>query len=652
MRFDIDNIIPAPREPARWEEWRAFLWRWRTETLAELRYDGHLYRLPEFEWVTSCFCCGFVMLCDETFYDHRGGRYTVQEYLAEGRREFGGYDAVVLWQAYPNIGFDDRNQFDYYRDLPGGIAAIRAVSDTLHAAGVRVFITYNPWDTGTRREPQPDLDMLVEFVAAIDADGIFLDTMREGSVELRAALDAARPGVVLEAEGTPPIEQLHDHHMSWGQWFTDSEVPGVLHHKWLEPRHMQHQIRRWDRDHSGELQTAWMNGSGMMVWENVFGSWNGWNARDRAVLRSMLPVQRRFSQHFSTGAWTPLVQTERPGAFASLWEHAGVQLWTVVNRTDELIHGPILRLVSQRHERYFDLIAGDEIRPVDGRCEFSGDLIARGFGAYLAIDAALVDDDLLDFLARQAALQPLLEHDTTFPARVERLQPFDPAPWPAGTALPDTMVAVEGGSIEMEISYRLRECGFYDGAAFVDAWFPWHPVLHGMGTIQRSAVLAPYAIDRSEVTNREFQRFMTESGYRPGHDERFLAHWENGMPLAGEEDAPVVYVDLDDARAYCRWRGRRLPTEYEWQYALEQGIAGYGFRRVWNWTESERSDGRTRYCILKGGADYRAEGSVWYVDGLPQAPSFSAKFLLMWPGLSRCATIGFRCAVDLPRDVD
>ena len=30
------------------------------------------------------------------------------------------HDAVVIWQAYPNIGFDERNQFDFYRDLPGG----------------------------------------------------------------------------------------------------------------------------------------------------------------------------------------------------------------------------------------------------------------------------------------------------------------------------------------------------------------------------------------------------------------------------------------------------------------------------------------------------------------------------------------------------
>ena len=67
---------------------------------------------------------------------------------------------------------------------------------------------------------------------------------------------------------------------------------------------------------------------------------------------------------------------------------------------------------------------------------------------------------------------------------------------------------------------------------------------------------------------------------------------------------------------------------------------------VWHWTESERTDGRTRFCILKGGSWFRAIGSHWYADGGPQPCRFSAKFLLTWAGLDRCSTIGFRCVQD------
>jgi formylglycine-generating enzyme required for sulfatase activity len=68
---------------------------------------------------------------------------------------------------------------------------------------------------------------------------------------------------------------------------------------------------------------------------------------------------------------------------------------------------------------------------------------------------------------------------------------------------------------------------------------------------------------------------------------------------------------------------------------------------VWQWTESERTDGRTRFCIIRGGSWFAAKGSTWYVDGGPRATNFATKFLMTWPGLDRCSTIGFRCAVDL-----
>ena len=69
---------------------------------------------------------------------------------------------------------------------------------------------------------------------------------------------------------------------------------------------------------------------------------------------------------------------------------------------------------------------------------------------------------------------------------------------------------------------------------------------------------------------------------------------------------------------------------------------------VWHWTESERTDGHMRFAILRGGSFYRRGGSDWYFDEGPKPVYFAAKMLLMWPGLDRCANIGFRCAVDLP----
>src|SRR5439155_3563712 len=253
-----------------------------------------------------------------------------------GRGEFGGFDGVVLWHAYPVIGIDDRNQFDWYREVDG----LRGLVERLRAAGVRVFLDYNPWDTGTRREQVDDATAVAGLVSWLGADGVFLDTLKEAPGALRAAVDAVRPGVAFEGESTLPLARIADHHLSWAQWFADSEVPGVLRARWFEQRHMLHATRRWNRDHSDELHSAWLNGVGMLVWENVFGSWVGWNARDRSLLRAMLPVQRRYAGLLARGEWTPLAaRSDDLQVVGSRWRDGETTLWALVNRADETFAG-------------------------------------------------------------------------------------------------------------------------------------------------------------------------------------------------------------------------------------------------------------------------------------------------------------------------
>ena len=645
--FPIERLIPAPQDPAEWDAWRAFLRRWRDETRASLGYDDRLYRQPEFAWVSGCFACAMIMVWDLDFYDPAAGGYQVEALLEKGRAEFGGFDAVVLWHAYPNLGFDDRNQFDFYRDLPGGLSGLRALCQVCHERGTKVFVAYNPWDTGTRREALPDPEAVAELVQAIDADGVFLDTLNQGAPEFRAALDARRPGVVLESEGALPLDRLLDHHMSWAQAFVDQAAPGVLRNKWFERRHMLHHVRRWNRDHTEELHSAWMNGAGVLVWENVFGSWVGWCARDRSLLRAMLPVQRRYQALFTEGEWTPLVATSAPGVYASLWEKDGARLWTLVNRTEAAVEAEWLRVELRPGHRHFDLIAGREVivGPAGQSAAIGGHLPPRGVGAVLALLVSAVDTPFLAFLDAQARLSAGAHWDTVFPARPIRRRVPAPSRGIGRASVPAGMNFIAGSEVPLVSAYRVRECGFYAAAAGDDGGKL--PGLHTLALMPRLARLAPYAIAEAEVTNRQFRVFLRQSGYTPADPTNFLRHWPNGALAGGEEDLPVVYVDLDDARAYARWAGARLPTEDEWQHAVSTGLAGFDGRRVWNWTESEHTDGRTRFCILKGGADYRTAGSAWYADGGPQTPEFGAKYLLMYPGLDRSGQIGFRTAADV-----
>ncbi|MEL7369197.1 MAG: SUMF1/EgtB/PvdO family nonheme iron enzyme [Myxococcota bacterium] len=90
-----------------------------------------------------------------------------------------------------------------------------------------------------------------------------------------------------------------------------------------------------------------------------------------------------------------------------------------------------------------------------------------------------------------------------------------------------------------------------------------------MGPGRRSVFLDAFYMDQYPVTNEQFARFVDVTGYRPTDAEaqRFLAHWRYGTCPPGLQDHPIVFVSRVDALAYCKWVGKRLPTEAEWEKA-------------------------------------------------------------------------------------
>ncbi len=681
--MDNSDIIQAPDDPGLWTGWRDALHKWRQDRRSDLHYDGSSYLTPPFRWVSSDFSCCFIMTCDSDFYDPALNEYKIKSLIERGKKEYGGYDSVVLWQAYPRIGLDERNQFDFYREMPGGLAGISDAVKQFHESGIRVFIDYNPWDTGTRREEKSDIDSLAWLTGALDADGIFLDTMKDAP-GFRKKLDAVKEGIVLEGEISLPLEHIGTHHMSWAQWFRDSTVPGVYRNKWFEHNHMQHAIDRWNSDKTPQLQAAWMNGSGILIWENVFGQWLGWNERDKSTYRVMYNIQHHFRELFCGENWIPLSDlSPARGVYISSWQGNGLRLWTLVNRNDEEVDGALLRTRNDPGARWFDLISGSELHPVNagGSIEFQGRIAGRGTGCYLSVQKESFSQKLSTFLDSQRVLAGRASEDTAVPAR--DIVAVNPLQTSSSKNVSSGMIFIPPAMPDLTITYRFREPGGY-GNIQEHLRLAQNHDLHSECSISRKTGIGHFAIDETPVTNIMFGEFLKKSGYSPRLPDNFLKHWINGTIPPGKEDHPVVYVDPDDARAFASWAGKRLPTEEEWQYAAQgpealefpwgntmepgrcnpalngettavraypAGKSPFGCfdmcGNVWELTANVYTDGRTRFVMLKGGSCFRAKGSEWYFDGGPAKNSFVAKMLLIWPGIDRCSTVGFRCAVDL-----
>lgn len=104
---------------------------------------------------------------------------------------------------------------------------------------------------------------------------------------------------------------------------------------------------------------------------------------------------------------------------------------------------------------------------------------------------------------------------------------------------------------------------------------------------RHSVVLRPYAIDKYLTTNAQYAQFIVATKHRAPLD------WKNGRIPDHKLTHPVTMVSWYDAKAYCEWAGKRLPTEHEW----EKAARGDDDRR-WPWgNKMETSRLNTYYNV-------------------------------------------------------
>ncbi|MBM4280372.1 MAG: hypothetical protein FJ137_06290 [Deltaproteobacteria bacterium] len=218
------------------------------------------------------------------------------------------------------------------------------------------------------------------------------------------------------------------------------------------------------------------------------------------------------------------------------------------------------------------------------------------------------------------------------PSSTRRRLQATAGPPPEAVARP--MVDVPGGLVRLVVDQRLHEVR-----------------------------LRPFALDKHPVTHGDWYAFVQAGGAEP------LPSWRGGRPARADVACPVTMVRFDDAAAYAKWAGRRLPTEAEWVWAAA-GPDGWTYpwgdgwqtgssdplwteplerRRpgpiglytpagdsvhgvsdllsVWEWVSAPY---QTRGAVVRGGA--------WRDRSVP--PSLDNR---SWEDAA-CADIGFRCA--------
>ena len=210
---------------------------------------------------------------------------------------------------------------------------------------------------------------------------------------------------------------------------------------------------------------------------------------------------------------------------------------------------------------------------------------------------------------------------------------------------------------------------------------------------RRQVAVVAFFIDRTEVTNEAYAAFVADTGRAvPGTGVDWAKRWawKDGAPRGGISDDPVFLVTWADADAYCRWAGRRLPTELEWERAARgddgrrwafgdawdeaetranwfdgdghpdghshvapaeaypEGASPFGVLNltgnVWEWVADpyverpwEPGSPATEYRVVRGGSWYT---NNWYW--------MRASFRYFLPADEVSTIYGFRCAADGP----
>jgi iron(II)-dependent oxidoreductase len=721
------------------------------------QYDYSRYE--DMPWVKDIVAAWINWSWDRDVMDPRTGEYRISSLLEDARKTMGGFDLYEFWPFWPRAGFDDRNQFDHFRDMPGGLDGLRAEIDHIHDLDIRVILGYCYWSeydqvgsTGWEQAKHQSYGELLDLALTLDADGVVMDCMSTTPEEIIEGSRSRGKALLPYNEGDP----------SW--WDSQTNLLGRIHDsepmcqfnlkKYMAPHHPILRVTgpgAWGKRMRNDFVLSFFNGHGVEIL-TMFPERHPDCRQDWPILVRALDILRSNRQSFASKTWDPLVASLNPEVWINKWPAGEKTIFTLCGTAPTGHSGDLLKLEHQPEVHYVDLwryralaprhsdgydILEYEIDPYSpghGAPHGTGDYSPGCIGVFPALLSLSRNFEMLEISVQDPQPQDIIEIwvDTVGPEE-------EPVVYPAksrievnlyeqfgytndaiivrlvdrqrqlrdvqvleadafrffrlekphlvkgsGSTL-EGMIRIPGGTYMYSIkpSQPYWQYTYYNVAPSNKGLYTTHP-----GLPATEVELPDFWIDRYPVTNAQFAAFVEATGYLQGDSvspvqkQNFLKHFRSGLPPVGQEDHPVVYVSYEDALAYCRWAGKRLPTEVEWHYAaggmdsraypwgneIEEGkynntgtgttpvhaypggASPFGVEdmvgNIYHWTASLMTNGQHDLIFLRGGCWHRSPEGIWWIKGGLRRINDHHPFPLFGPGMNRCSTVGFRCVVD------
>jgi len=601
-------------------EWQNGLrYMFRDRYLYDLeKFDNSLYERADLAWIKESYIIILQMAWDREFFDRTTAKYTFPDLIRKGNELFENIDVWGIWPTWPRLGLDERNQWDLYRDLPGGTSQLKSFGRLARLNNTKFFIAYNPWDNSTRKEDH--LRGMAQLIKETEADGVVLDTQGGSSHKLQAAADSVRKGVIMFSEGMAVVKDMPgiiSGRVHNAIYFS----PELNLNKLIKPDFSIFRVCDVGEDiiHR-EIAIAFFNGYGTEL--NMFrpGGRDDNYREDLEFLARTTFILRQNNDAFLDKDWTPLIDTRTDSVFVNQWTSGTKTVFTILNMKSEGMEGRLFKIKNDSRKHYVSLWNHENIVPivengttyasvsVEGwpvswsgtrkegsvdciaelpvllRSELKGDsiflkaheknkiILWKGNPSYKTIswefnlskDSIVRIKDIFGYYEGKIVVQllsnnHLLDEDIHFFKGGKPWLISSVVHTVRATGIAPDMVLIPGTEFTFDVSTA-------------EDFIPY-PEVSGITTKVDS-----FLIDKYPVTNAQYYEFLQSSGYRTTDTARYLRHWERGIYKQGQERYPVVFLSCEDMKAYSRWAGKRLPTQTEWQLAA-QGTD----KRKWPW---------------------------------------------------------------------